>query len=58
MPKFDQPRYRSRKIEIRVCRQDMQFTYVLTCWKALVHDGQVLMDAITRPYRLKVPNGK
>ncbi|CAN1188201.1 hypothetical protein LINPERHAP2_LOCUS39181 [Linum perenne] len=35
----------------------MEFIYCLSGWEGLVHDGQVLQDAIARPYGLCVPKG-
>lgn len=36
----------------------MQFIYVLAGWEGSAHDGRVLRDAISRPYGLKVSQGK
>ncbi|KAG6490182.1 hypothetical protein ZIOFF_051467 [Zingiber officinale] len=61
-PKEEKQRYRTRKGGIAtnmlgVCSPNMQFIYVLLGWEGSAHDGRVLHDAISRPTRLKVPQG-
>ncbi|MFQ6661463.1 hypothetical protein Gotur_029616 [Gossypium turneri] len=62
VPTIDKPRYRTRKGDITtnmlsVCTLDMHFVYVLPSWEGSVANGQVLRDAISRRYGLKVPHG-
>ncbi|MBA0785587.1 hypothetical protein Gotri_025485 [Gossypium trilobum] len=40
-----------------VCTPDMYFFYILIGWEGFVIDGQVLRDAISKRYRLKVHHG-
>ncbi|KAG6530484.1 hypothetical protein ZIOFF_012723 [Zingiber officinale] len=61
-PKEEKQRYRTRKGGIAtnvlgVCSPNMQFIYVLPGWEGSTHDDRVLRDAISRPTRLKVPQG-
>ncbi|MFQ6661462.1 hypothetical protein Gotur_029616 [Gossypium turneri] len=61
VPTIDKPRYRTRKGDITtnmlsVCTLDMHFVYVLPSWEGSVANGQVLRDAISRRYGLKVPH--
>jgi len=39
------------------CTPNMEFTYVLPGWEGSAHDGRVLLDALSRPNGLKVPQG-
>ncbi|MBA0881201.1 hypothetical protein Goshw_019878 [Gossypium schwendimanii] len=63
VPSIDKPRYRTRKGDITtnmlsVCTPDIHFVYVLPSWEGSVANGQVLRDAISRRYGLKVPHDK
>ncbi|XP_031126993.1 protein ALP1-like [Ipomoea triloba] len=37
---------------------DLRFCYVLARWEGSAHDSRVLNDALTRPNRFKIPEGK
>ena len=37
---------------------DLRCTYVLAVWEGSAHDALILADALQRPDRLKVPQGK
>ncbi|KAL8458040.1 hypothetical protein ACS0TY_035787 [Phlomoides rotata] len=62
VPHSDIPRYRNCKESVSVyvlavCDQHMNFTFVLSGWEGSSADSRVLRDAVTRPNRLRVPNG-
>ena len=40
-----------------VCSQDMEFIFVLPRWEGSAADSRVLRDVISRPHRLRVPEG-
>lgn len=37
---------------------DLRFIYVLAGWEGSAHDSLVLQDALSRPTRLKIPEGR
>ena len=63
LPEDDKPRYMNRKEEIAtnvlgVCKQDMEFIYVLLGWEGLIANGRVLRDAVSRRNGLRLPKVK
>ncbi|XP_040930267.1 putative nuclease HARBI1 isoform X1 [Gossypium hirsutum] len=58
-----QGRFRSRKggttqNVLAAITFDLKFSYVLAGWEGSAHDSRILIDALSRPRGLKIPEGK
>ncbi|KAL0456228.1 UNVERIFIED_CONTAM: hypothetical protein Slati_0962000 [Sesamum latifolium] len=62
VPAEDRARYRTHKGSVfvnvlGVCDREMRFIYVLAGYEGSAADARVLRDVISRPNRLKIPQG-
>ncbi|KAH1064040.1 hypothetical protein J1N35_029027 [Gossypium stocksii] len=58
-----QGRFRSRKggttqNVLAAITFDLKFSYVLASWEGSAHDSRILIDALSRPKGLRIPEGK
>ncbi|XP_039113747.1 uncharacterized protein LOC120249311 [Dioscorea cayenensis subsp. rotundata] len=57
------PKYRVRKDYptqnvLVACTFDLKFTYVLPGWEGTTSDSRIIKNALSRPYPLRIPEGK
>ncbi|PPS13516.1 hypothetical protein GOBAR_AA07069 [Gossypium barbadense] len=63
VPLSIQGRFYSRKGEttqnvLAAITFDLKFSYVLAGWEGSAHDSRILSDALSRPRRIRIPEGK